>query len=134
MVSDTARHPSPPRRRRPAATILFICCALALAFATVAAARPGYAKPTRGAGVPNPPGNSSPVAARPRQVITDNRALNAGIPRVRAQMGARSRVTTNIQAPNTVGANRRRAVKDMNAQNTRENRVQNTGENRVQVT
>ncbi len=49
-------------------------------------------------------------------------------------MGARSRVTTNIQAPNTVGANRHRAAKDMNAQNTRENRVQNTGEDIVQNT
>jgi hypothetical protein len=46
-------------------------------------------------------------------------------------MGIRSRVTTNIQVPNavdqvpnTVGVNRRRAVKDMRAQNTRENRVQ----------
>jgi hypothetical protein len=41
-------------------------------------------------------------------------------------MGARSRVTTNIQAPNTVGINRRRDVKDMSPQNTWENRVQVT--------
>ena len=71
---------------------------------------------------------------RPRHLTTHNRALNTGIPLVPAQMGARSRVRTNIQAPNTVGANRRRAVKDMNAQNIRENRVQNTGEDRVQNT
>jgi hypothetical protein len=52
---------------------------------------------------------------RPGRVTTDNRAPNTGIPRVRAQMGACSRVTTNIQAPNTVGAKPRRAVKDMSA-------------------
>jgi hypothetical protein len=63
---------------------------------------------------------------RPGHLTTDNRIPNTEIPRVRAQMGARSRVTTNIQAPNTVGVNRCRAVKDM--------RAQNTGENRVQVT
>jgi hypothetical protein len=49
-------------------------------------------------------------------------------------MGARSRVTTNIRVSNTVGANRRRAVKDVSAQNARENRVQSTGENRAQST
>ncbi len=73
---------------------------------------------------------------RPGHLTTHSRAPNTGIPLVPAQMGARSRVTTNIQAPNTVGANqrRRRAVKGMSAQNTPENRVQNNGENRVQVT
>jgi hypothetical protein len=50
---------------------------------------------------------------RPGHLTTDNRAPDPGIPR-------------NIQAPNTVGANRRRAVKDMSAQNTGENRVQVT--------
>jgi hypothetical protein len=65
------------------------------------------------------------MSARSR-VTTNIQAPNMGIPRVRAQMGARSRVTTNIQAPNTVGVNRRRAVKDMSAQNTGENRVQVT--------
>jgi len=64
--------------------------------------------------------------SRPGHLTTDNRAPNTGIPRARAQMGARSRVMTNIQAPNTVRANRRRAVKDMSAQNTGENRVQVT--------
>ncbi len=72
--------------------------------------------------------------SRPGQLTTHNRVPNTGIRRVRAQMGARGRVTTNIQAPNTVGASRRRAVQDMNAQNTRRNRVQNTKENRVQYT
>jgi hypothetical protein len=48
-------------------------------------------------------------------------------------MRARSRVTTNIQVPNTliqvpntVGVNPRRAMKDMSAQNTGENGVQVT--------
>jgi len=63
---------------------------------------------------------------RPGQVTPDNRAPDTGIPRDRAQMGARSRVTTNIQVPNTVGVNPRRAVKDMSAQNTGENGVQVT--------
>jgi hypothetical protein len=65
---------------------------------------------------------------RPGQVTTHNRASNMGIRRLRAQMGVRSRVTTNIQVPNTVGFNRRRAVKDMSAQNTGENRVQVTSD------
>ncbi len=65
MVSDTARHPSSPRRRRPAAIIVFVCCALALAFIPVAAARPGNSRPAGGTGVPNPPGRPSPAAASP---------------------------------------------------------------------
>jgi hypothetical protein len=75
---------------------------------------------------------------RPSHLTTHNRAPDMGIRRLRAQMGVRSRVTTNIQVlnmvirvPNTVGVNRRRAVKDMSPQNIGENGVQ---ENGVQVT
>jgi hypothetical protein len=73
-----------------------------------------------------------PVPARrpscPGRLTTDNRVPDPRVPQVRAQMGTRSRVPTNIQAPNPVGVNRRRAVKDTRAQNTGENRVQVTSD------
>jgi hypothetical protein len=49
-----------------------------------------------------------------------------GIRRLRAQMGIRSRVSTNVQAPNTVGIERARAAQDGCSQNTGESEVQVT--------
>ena len=46
-------------------------------------------------------------------------------------MGVRSRVTTNIQVPNTVGVNRGRAIKDMGSRDTRADREER--ENRAQA-
>lgn len=74
-----------------------------------------------------------PVPARrrscPGRRTADNRASpDPQIPRLRAQLGACSLATTNIQAPNPVGVNRRRAVKDMRAQNTGENRARVTAD------
>jgi hypothetical protein len=68
---------------------------------------------------------------RPGRLTTHNRTPDAGIRRLPAQTGVRSRVKTNIQVPNTVGVSRRRAVKDMSARNIGENGVQKNG---VQVT
>ncbi len=67
MASDTARRLSSPRRHRrcPAATIIFVGCALALAFVPVAAARPGSARPVDRAGVPNPADMPSAAVASP---------------------------------------------------------------------
>jgi len=46
-------------------------------------------------------------------------------------MGVRSRVTTNMQVPNTVGVNRARAIKDMDSRDMRADREE--GENRAQA-
>jgi hypothetical protein len=46
--------------------------------------------------------------------------------RLRAQVGIRSRVTVNIQVPNTAGIDRARAVQDMGGRNAGEDGVQVT--------
>ncbi len=68
MVSDTGKHPSLPRRRqRLAVTIVFVCCALALAFIPVAAARPDHTDHVRPLpGPPTPDQTAAPQTGTPR--------------------------------------------------------------------
>ena len=87
MVSDTGKHPSPPRRRqRLAATIIFVFCALALAFIPVAAARPDHIRQLPGAPAPDQrgapqtgtPGTGAPQTSTPAKAVVPSHPQRHG--------------------------------------------------------